>query len=404
MSSTATARRCPGFWDTLTIAGFLALLWLPTADVLFHLDHADPPSENRLPANWPAFPGLGRSREFIAGVERYFDDHFGFRRRLVMLNNHWKGQLFHDSGSPVVLIGRDGWLFFSGARMIGHYTGQDAWSQVDLENWRRLLEGRRDWLRARGAQYLLVLPPDKQRVYPDRLPEWLERGDRPSKVQQLVDYLKSRSTVPILDLRHALVEARKTRATYLKTDTHWNLFGGFAAYRAIAEALAKQVPGLKPIAPDTFRWQPGPPVVGDLARMLGRPEAYPETESVAYVAVKAFTPCLARHDPVRFPYSGASEMQPSYTLNPDAAGKAMVFHDSFSARLSPFLGQHFREVIYVWQYNWNEAWIEREKPDVVIDEVLERFFNEQNPVELARQDQLSAHPPPRAASADPRPN
>jgi alginate O-acetyltransferase complex protein AlgJ len=377
------------FWNTLTIMVFLGLLWMPTLDHFFKLDHSDAPGENRLPAKWPAFEGFGRGRDFVAGVEAYFNDHFGFRKRLVRLNNHWKGQLFHDPGAKDVLVGRDGWLFYSGGQMIAHYTGTEVWSGQELENWRRLLEGRRDWLRVRGARYLLVLPPDKNRVYPEYLPAWLERDGRPGKVQQLVDYMRAHSTVEVLDLTEALTQAKKLQSAYFQTDTHWNLFGGFVAYRAVIEALSRQWPGLRPLPLDTFTWKAAPPPQTDLARILGRPEAYPETNSVNYVALKPFTAPKVLFDTVRFPHHGPEETRPCYTLNPKGSGKAMVFHDSFACVWYGFLGQHFKEVVYLWQYDWNKPLIEREKPDLVIDEILERFFNEEDPLTLARKDQLS---------------
>jgi alginate O-acetyltransferase complex protein AlgJ len=389
MSSQSSTKRLQAFWDTLTIIVFLGLLWLPTLDHFFKLDHAEAPGENRLPAKWPAFKGLGQSRDFITGVESYFNDHFGFRKRLVRLHNHWKVQLFRDPGSKDVLIGRDGWLYYSGDRMIAHYTSTEVWSQQDLENWRRLLERRRDWLAARGAKYLLALAPDKHRVYSEYLPDWLERGAQPGKVQQLVDYMKAHSTVEVLDLTQVLMEAKKTRVDYLQTDTHWNMFGGFVSYRAMVEALSRQLPGLTPLPLDTFSWKPGAPQQGDLARILGRPEAYPEKECVTCVALKPFEAPKVLYDPVRFPHQGPQETRPCYTLNPEGSGKAMVFHDSFACAWYGFLGQHFREVVYVWQYEWNAALIEREKPDVVIDQILERFFNVQDPLALARKDQLS---------------
>ena len=58
--------------------------------------------------------GLGGSRDFIAGIENYFNDHFGFRKRLVRLNHHWKEQLFRTGGSSDAIVGRDGWLFYRG--------------------------------------------------------------------------------------------------------------------------------------------------------------------------------------------------------------------------------------------------------------------------------------------------
>jgi len=390
MTPESATRPLGAIWDALTIIIFIGLLWMPTLDFFLHLDHAEAPGENRLPAKWPAFAGVGNSRDFIVGVEAYFNDHFGFRKRLVRLNNHWKGQLFHDPGSKDVLIGRDGWLYYSGERMIAHYAGAEAWSQQDLENWRHLLEKRRDWLGARGAKYLLVLPPDKHRVYPEYLPAWLKPRGQPGKVQQLVRYMKSCSTVEILDLAQPLVDAKAIRPDYLQTDTHWNLFGGFVGYRAMIEALGRQLPGLAPLPLDTFDWKPAPAPIGDLARMLGRPEAYPESNSVNFVALKPFVGSKVLFDPVRFPHVGNEETRTCYSVKPEASGKAMVFHDSFACAWYPFLGQHFKEIVYVWQNEWDRALIEREKPDVVIDEMLERFFNQQDPDVLARKDGWSA--------------
>jgi alginate O-acetyltransferase complex protein AlgJ len=398
MNTPSPGRSVPVFWDTLTILVFLALLWLPTADSLFKLDRAEEPQENRLPARWPAGAGLARSREFLAGVESFFNDHFGFRKRLVGLNHQVKGQWFGDPSSKTVLLGRDGWLFYSGDRMLANYTGSDSWTPQQLEDWRRLLEGRRDWLRARGAQYLLVLPPDKHRVYPEHLPDWLQPGDKPSKIQQLLAYLRKHSTVEALDLRQPLIDAKPIRTLYLKTDTHWNAFGGFVACRALIQALARQQPGLEPLPFDLFDWNPAPLDHTDLSRMLGLPGAHPETESVTGTARRPLPPLQVQFDPARFPHSGTTETRPCFTVNPQASGKVMIFHDSFACVWYWFLGQHFREVLYLWQYNWDPALIEREKPDLVIDEILERFFNQMDPAEMMRKDNLPRTGPAAAAS------
>jgi alginate O-acetyltransferase complex protein AlgJ len=401
MSAESTPKKLKAVWDTLTIVLFLVLICLPTVDYFFKLDHADDPNEHRLPAPPPTFRGLARSREFITGVENYFNDHFGFRKRLVQLNNHWKGQLFHDATCKDVLIGRNGWLFFCGERMIAHYTSAEAWTNDDLENWRRLLEGRRDWVKARGAKYLLVVPPDKHRVYPECLPDWLVRGEGPSKVEQLAFYLKRHSDVQMLDLTGVLVEGKKTHSDYLKTDTHWNLFGGFVAYRAVIEALAQQIPGLKPLPLDAFTWVPAPPTPGDLARILGRSQDFPETEAVARIPNEGSPAAQLQFDAARFPHQGYKETRTCYTLNPEASGKLMIFRDSFANSWIGFMSRHFREVVYVWQYDWNLPLIEREKPDVVVDEILERFFSQQDPAQLARKDQASLTNAPGSAQLQP---
>jgi hypothetical protein len=392
MNFEAKSKRTGAVWDSLTILFFLGLIWMPTLDHFFKLDHARTPNENRLPAVWPMFKGIGQSRDFITGVENYFNDHFGFRKQLIRWNNHWKEQLFRDASYRDVIIGRDGWLFYSGDGMIDNVTREAVWSERELKDWCRLLEMRRDWLRERGAHYLLVVPPDKHSVYPEYLPVWLKQGTKPSKIQQLVQYMHAHSTVQVLDLTATLIEAKKIRVAYLKTDTHWNAFGGFVAYRALAAALARQLPGLEPLPLDTYDWKPTLQAGGDLVTILGGGGHYPETGGVSPLALKQLPTAREMYDPVRLPQYGPKATWTLFTLNEKASGKAMVFHDSFACSWCPSLGQHFKEIIYVWHYEWDRRLIEQEKPDVVIDEILERFFNLQDPVKLARKDQLPPAP------------
>jgi hypothetical protein len=378
--------------ETLTIILFLGLLWLPTVDCFLKLDHARMQTENRLPAVWPTFKGVSQSRDFITGIENYFNDHFGFRKRLVRWNNHWKEQLFRDTSHQDVIVGRDGWLFYSGDGMVANVTRDAVWSEQDLKNWCRLLEMRRDWLRERGAHYLMVVPPDKHSVYPEYLPAWLKQGTRPSKIQQLVQYMRAHSTVQVLDLTDTLIEAKKIRVDYLKTDTHWNSFGGFVAYRALVAALARQLPGLEPLPLEIFDWKPTPQAGGDLVTILGREGGSQETECLSAIPLKQIPTPREVYDPVRLPQYGPKATWTLFTLNEKASGKAMVFHDSFACSWYPYLGQHFKEIIYVWHYEWDRRLIEQEKPELVIDEILERFFNVQDPVKLARKDQLPPAP------------
>jgi len=387
MNPGSTSSNRHAVWDTLTIIVFLGMLWLPSLDHFLKLDHAPPPTENRLLAKWPQLKGLGGSRDFIAGIENYFNDHFGFRKRLVRLNHHWKGQLFHEGGSQDAIVGREGWLFYAGQRMLEHCTHEATLTEQQLRDWCRLLEMRRDWLRARGMKYLFVVPPDKHTVYPEYLPSWIEITDKPTTVQQLVRYMKDHSTVEIVDLSQSLIEGKRIHIDYLKTDTHWNRFGGFIAYRALVEALARQIPGLEPLALDTYEWNPAPAKSGDIFTIMGSTGSYPET--AALQPTPRPNPNLI-YDPVRFPHHGPDETRSCVTLNEKASGKVLMFHDSFACSWYAFLDRHFREVIYVWQYDWDRPLIEREKPNLVIDEMLERFFNLTDPNELARKDQLSA--------------
>lgn len=387
VNSNSPASRWRGVFDAATIAVFLLLVCLPTLDLVFRLDHAPVPAENRQPAAWPQFQGWTQSRAFISGLESYFNDHFGFRRQLVHWNNHWKGQLFTDASRHDALVGREGWVYFSGERMFEHWSRQEAWGEQDLEHWRQMLELRRDWLRARGVHYVFVVAPDKQSIYPEYMPEWVHGSSKPAKLDQLNAFLQAHASFQVLDLRPALIAARKAQPTYLKTDSHWNQFGGFVGSREIIQALSAECHGLQPLPADAYDWKPGEQVEGDLARVLGDAARYPESYVVEPVARGSLPTLQTIWDPARRPQCKPKDAWVFSTHNAQAHGKALVFGDSFAKALRPFLGQYFQDVIFVPNTTYDHSLIEQEKPDVVIDEVVERAFNLRDPLAMARKEQ-----------------
>jgi len=80
---------------------------------------------------------------------------------------------------------------------------------------------------------------------------------------------------------------------------------------------------------------------------------------------------------------------PKFTRNPTAKGRLLVFHDSFAMNWIELLAYHFQQVHYLWQYELNPAAIEKEKPDIVVSEMNECYFNIESPKELMTQDALN---------------
>jgi alginate O-acetyltransferase complex protein AlgJ len=387
MDATTLSARILRAKATVISTVFLGLIFLPALDTLFHLDHAPVPNEKRLLATFPQYQGLGGLKDFLSGLNAYFDDHFGFRKRLIRANNHWKRQLFGEPPHNDVVIGRDGWLFFIGGRTLDNYFGLARFRDEELEAWRQLLEKRRAWLAKRGIKYVFAMAPDKHTVYPEYLPQWFIKSPKPGKPEQLFAYMREHSDVPVLDLHQPVREAKSAGTCFLKTDTHWNLYGAFIGCQKVIEALAQQVPELKALPIDAFDWKRVTGPGGDLAAMLGDSNLR-ETEQVVCTPRPPLGPLLLRNVPERLRKKWRQGSDPVASANDRGQGKALVFRDSFANAWKPFLGYHFREVIFVWQHEWDTAFIEREKPDVVIDEVVERFFNEQDPMELMRKDNL----------------
>jgi hypothetical protein len=389
MMPAANINRRRAAFEWLTIAIFALLLWLPAADHFLRLDHARPTEENRRPAPPPVYRGIDDLAVFDASFEAYFNDHFGFRKQLIRWSNHWKNELFHDPSAPDVLVGRNGWLYFAGEAMVEHVRRSRRFTHEDMENWRRLIKARQDWCVARGIAYLFVIAPDKQTIYPEYLPDWLDVGPEPSKVDQFMAFLANHpGDLDVVDLSSALRQAAKARQAYWRTDTHWNFFGSFAGYRAMINALTNQIPGLIPLQPDFYDWANDPlPRLGDLAKMLGNDDAI-KAETGAYRPIPR--PGSPKLDPIydeaRVSRKSSAELKPFFTLNPQARGKAICFLDSFGDYWRKYLGQDFNEVLCIWRFAWDRPLIEREKPNVVIDEMVERTFNIESPLELLRLD------------------
>lgn len=386
MNPTPNSSPLTRWTNGVLIVLFAGLLALPTLDVFLHLDPSSPPTENRsltalprLPAGWLELQG------YVTGLEAYFTDHFGCRKCLVMWHNKLRWTLFKDrQNTHEVLIGKEGWLYYMQGQMFDHYTGLLQFTPEQLHDWQVLLEKRRDWLARRGIAYEFVVTPGKQTIYPEYLPDWLAHGKvRPeTKTDQFFAYMRAHSTVPVLDLRRVVREAKKTLPTFLITDSHWNRFGGLVAYQQLMQALARQRPDIgEPLPLSAFtltnELRPG----GDLAKMLG----LTMVESNAYYllpqpGLPAFTSELP---PPEHPKA------PKFTRNPTAKGRLLVFHDSFAMNWIELLAYHFQQVHYLWQYELNPAAIEKEKPDIVVSEMNECYFNIESPKELMTQDALN---------------
>jgi alginate O-acetyltransferase complex protein AlgJ len=365
------------------ILGFLVVIWLPTWDCLWDLDHRPTLNENRKLAEFPnTFTTPG---PYLAAFGDFYEDHFGFRNQLVHWNTHWRQSIFHESPVTTTLQGEHGWLYWAREGMEENFTGRAQFSPRDLQNWQKLLEARRDWLAQRGGKYMFVVAPNKETIYPEYLPKWLVKNGQPGKLDQFLAYMRLHSTVPVLDLRPDLIAAKAQGPTYLQTDTHWNSFGAFVAYQQLINALQPQFPDLKPLGLDCFSRKCTLGRGGDLAVCLGQEGELPEPLRVTF---RPQPPLQPLHPVVRDNQNGHHDC--TITQNPAHSRKVILFRDSFAEAWIPFIGYHFNQVIYLSHTVWNRDILEREKPDLVIDEMVERKFNNHSPLDLLQADQTTA--------------
>ena len=168
-----------------------------------------------------------------------------------------------------VLVGRDGWLFFTGGSNLESCRSVDPFSEQELHELTQLFGQRRRWLAAQGCEYLLYFAPDKHTIYPEYVPESMKQVGPLTSSDQLTAYMARHSKVRLVDLRPALLKAKKERLLYYKSDTHWNEYGAYVGYRPIIAALQQSFPALASPPRDQFDIQLQSGFSGDTATMLG---------------------------------------------------------------------------------------------------------------------------------------
>ena len=369
--------------DLALIAVFLVAIGLPAAALVFGWEAGYVLRENRNLRPWPGLPTTrAELAAFPIRFEAYFNDHFGFRSRLIRGLALTRVRALGVSSSAEVALGRDGWLFFGPPWLLDLYRAADPFTVDELEGWRACFQARRDWLAERGIPYLVVIPPDKCMIYPEQMPRYLRRLKRPTRLGQLLAYLRAHSDLAILDLRQPLWAA-KTKGDgplYFRQDTHWNPRGAFVAYTEIVRALSAWFPAMRPLPIEDFRYLGAIGEESDLARMLGL-AVEPSQEALMLVPR---TPQARPGPPIVEPPPGTPPILVPivYQRRPDAGlPHAVIFRDSFSTLLIPLLSEHFGRIVYASQYTFNRALVEFERPQVVIQEMVERNLMGRVPVD-----------------------
>lgn len=359
----------PRVIDRLFIGVFLATLAAPLAANLAGRDGADE-GEHRTLAAFPRVDGSWSSiRDFAPGLDRWFQDHFGFRALLVRWYGTSRYFWLGISPSPLVIRGRDDWLFYEEDGALSDFANDPLMTAAEVESWREMVIRARNWCRARGIAYVLAIVPDKHVIYPEQFDPHVRRLGPVSRTDQLLAALADAGVA--VDVRPAMLAAKTHERLYHVTDTHWNERGAYVAYRALIDAVRQQAPAV-PRALDRSAFEASSRIRDgmDLAAIIGLTRALREEElrllprgGRAYRVVQPAGGYATGDDPIV-----VTEI-PGSTLP-----RAIVFRDSFTSALAPFLSEHFRRAVYAWQHEFETNLIEREGADVVIHEIVGRHL------------------------------
>jgi alginate O-acetyltransferase complex protein AlgJ len=357
----------------LLSAFFLALIGLPFLATVFGIDTAVEEGEKRELAPSPTLEATWSSiNSYGARLQKYFQDNFGFRARLVRAHGILAAKVLNVSPSPTVLWGREGWLYYADDGGLDDIIAETPFSDAELEGWRATLVDNERWLRARGVEYVFMLAPDKHALYPEYLPAGLHRLGTERRMEQLAAYLRKHTDLVLADALTTLREARAADRLYDRTDTHWNRRGAYVAYRTLIDTVAGRVAGVEPawpLADFTPRTAIAPGK--DLAIMLGLADILPE-EELSYEPVRRRRARVV--EPAADPTSDGDVGRLVTEIASSNLPRAVVFRDSFMSRVYPYVSEHFSRTVYLWQNDVDPSVVLKERPAVVIHEIVGRHL------------------------------
>lgn len=202
-----------------------------------------------------------REGRTTAQLEKQLDLKMPLRSQIIGYANAMRFATTGGAGDQV-RAGRDGWLFLNEELRFDVEGPSHLLSRVEL------LRKTNQALGHMGAKLIVVLVPDKSRVYSTYLQSARYPSFNETRYQNSLAAFQS-SGITVVDILTPLAAAKTQNAVYYKTDTHWNQVGAHIAAEAVA-ATARQyayawektefasITGVKP-APRT----------GDLVRLMG---------------------------------------------------------------------------------------------------------------------------------------
>ena len=368
------------------IALFCGILYLPVADNIFHLSPAVKFSENRTLSSFPQLPSdWAGIFPFCAQFEVFFKDHFGFRPLLIQAHTIYKTKLLRESPNKKVIVGHDDWLYFTGEDE-GLLRYDNHFSREELQKIAISIEARKRWTSQNGALFFLFIAPNKQSIYPEFLPQpqkdWMANHNL---YDQLLSFVAGRPAEEILiDVKGSMLQEKKAgKVVYFKTDSHWNPLSAWLAYQMMMKKISSYFPSVEPKSLNDFTLIENL-YSGDLVTVqLGIDKLFQETASFLaprYTPTAVISEFATEYDgeELKFPIIVSQQAQYGPSAGADKKSvnmKVLVLRDSQFIPIIPWFAETFGKVIFINYWEKNDCInriIAKEKPDIVIHEMVER--------------------------------
>lgn len=357
--------------NLLTIVIFAGIIFLPLFNTFFKIIPEYKSNENREKAKKPIF-AVGHITDFSSQFDDYYTDNFSLRENIIKNLHKFEYYFFNISPSPErVVVGKQGWFYAKKSE--SNYKGTNLFEPYELNQIKVDLLARTQWCENRGIKYYVAVIPNKMNVYPEYLPSNIIKLSQKSRYDQILELAKTPG-LNIIDTRENILKHKNDGPIlYQKTDDHWNELGAFYGYEKIMNVISNDFVNLHPYKLDSFEVSTKI-IKGSIANLVNLADENPENFLFLNPKFTSFAKNGQKHG-----YSvpaGISQWDYEMVVNNEKAPdiKCLIIRDSFTLLLKKFFQEHFRKMVLIhdnWKYRLREDIIEIEKPDIVINIILE---------------------------------
>lgn len=285
------------------------------------------------------------NQNYLSDLSDWINDRFFLRQELISLDNWLTARVFHTSGEDKVILGKDGWLFFT--ETLADYTGTAPMTQRELFSAAKNLQLMDQYCRSQGKDFAFVIAPNKNSLYAAYMPDYGVKADA-SNADKLMQLLAGMD-VKTVDLFTAFRQVDKP--LYFVHDSHWNSQGAALGADVINAAF-----GVKTdyYGGDFSQLQPHS---GDLFAMAYPGFTDPEMDSLYGGQLNySFTGKGTKPDSITLETAGSGE------------GKLVAYRDSFGNLLFPYLADSYAQCYFSRSTSYDMTL----EADYVLVELVER--------------------------------
>lgn len=361
------------FWLVL----FMVIISLPLIFQVTGLNFDAKNFENRALAKFPKHPkDIKELKKWTNNFEKYINDNLPFR--IFMMKNYNTLQYYLGASSNKrIILGKNGWVFSDFDNVINQYIGRSFLSVEKTKRFCNVIKKNADYFESKKIPFYFFIAPNKHTIYNEHLPNYANKIIKQKRNFDLVrGYLKENTKVREVNIRADLLEYKqKLPKLYYKTDTHWNGFGGFVAYLRVISAVKMHFKSLKKLSWNDIYTKEETKKGTDLSNIMGLWNNLKGVES--NIRVK-------KNNRIKLERIGKKQEYPAKETHiiqtKNKSGPVLLLlRDSFSKAMIPYYEHSFSKIIATHHNygDWDTSLLLKEKPDVVIFQVVERYLGKE---------------------------